>query len=133
MSKTRKIWLGIFTFLPMLLFIAYFIFFFAFIFSTFQNVENHDAVFPTTFMSNFAMLFILIMLSSLLSIGLLIYYIVHANNNAKNDSNKKLMWTLVLVFTSGIGSIVYYFVEILPMKPMKDKVKTSAAHENTAL
>lgn len=133
MSKTRKIWLGIFTFLPMLFLIAYFIFFFAFLFSTFQNAENYDAAFPAAFMSSFAILFTLIMLSGLLSIGLLIYYIVHANNNSENDSNKKLMWTLVLIFTSGIGSIVYYFVEILPLKPMKDKEKTSRANDLTAL
>ena len=72
-------------------------------------------------MANFAIMFVLIIIASFMSLGLLIYYIIHANNNAKNKNNKKLMWTLVLIFTYSIGSIVYYFAEILPIKT-QDKV-----------
>ncbi|WP_034058734.1 PLDc N-terminal domain-containing protein [Lacinutrix jangbogonensis] len=129
MTKTRKIWLGILTFLPLVFLITYFIFFFLFIFKTFGNIhrleamENNPGQFPAEFMANFAIMFLFIILSSFLSLGLLIYYIIHANNNIANDSNKKLMWTLILIFTSSIGSIVYYFVEILPYKTIDDKIK----------
>lgn len=119
MSKTRKIWLGIFTFLPLVFLIAYFIFFFTFFFSTFGDllaVENNPNEFPTKFMSSFALMSVFIMLMSFGSLALMIYYIIHAHNNETNDTNKKLMWTLVVIFTSTIGSIVYYFIEILPIK-----------------
>ena len=75
-----------------------------------------EGIFPKEFMANFAIMFIFIIIASLMSLGLMIYYIIHANNNPKNDSNKKLMWTLVLIFASSIASIVYYFVEIMPIK-----------------
>jgi len=124
MTKTRKIWLGILTFLPIVFLIAYLVFFFIFfigMFEDIQRLENNPNVFPSEFMANFAIMFVLIIVASFMSLGLLIYYIIHANNNAKNDNNKKLMWTLVLIFTSSIGSIVYYFAEILPIKT-QDKV-----------
>lgn len=81
-----------------------------------ENLENNPNEFPVKFMANFAFMFLFIMIASLGGLALMIYYIIHANNNKTNDSNKKLMWTLVLIFTSTIGSIVYYFVEILPVK-----------------
>lgn len=121
MSRTKKIWLGILTFLPILFVIAYFIFFFMFFFSStsglheVEQFEPNTHELPATYVANFAILFALILLAGFISIGLIIYYVIHANNNPKNDSNKKLMWILVLVFTSSIGSIVYYFVEILPL------------------
>ena len=124
MTNTRKIWLGILTFLPIVFLIAYLVFFFIFfigMFEDIQRLENNPNVFTSEFMANFAIMFVLIIIASFMSLGLLIYYIIHANNNAKNDNNKKLMWTLVLIFTSSIGSIVYYFAEILPIKT-QDKV-----------
>lgn len=117
MSKTRKIWLGILTFLPLVFFVAYFILFFFLFINTFQNIEQHNQnEFPVEFFTTFIGLFICIGFAALSSLGIMIYYIIHANNNTANDSNKKLMWTLILVFTSTIGSIVYYFIEIIPNK-----------------
>ncbi len=49
-----------------------------------------------------------------MSLAIMIYYIVHANNNPNNDSGKKIMWIIILIFVSSIGCVVYYFVEILP-------------------
>ncbi|NQY07428.1 MAG: PLDc N-terminal domain-containing protein, partial [Flavobacteriaceae bacterium] len=51
------------------------------------------------------------------SVGLLVYYIIHAVKNQKFDSNQRLMWILILVLAGMIGNIIYYFVEILPSKP----------------
>ncbi len=51
-----------------------------------------------------------------IKLGVMIYYIVHASNNLKNDNNTKIMWVVLLVLVSTIASIVYYFVEILPSK-----------------
>jgi heme/copper-type cytochrome/quinol oxidase subunit 4 len=60
---------------------------------------------------------ILIIVMALVSLGIKIYYIVHANQNTESDTNKKVMWTLLLIFVGTVGSIVYYFVEIIPTKP----------------
>jgi len=53
------------------------------------------------------------------SLGVKIYYIVHVNNTEGNDANKKVMWTLILIFLGLIASVVYYFIEIAPIKPIR--------------
>jgi hypothetical protein len=66
--------------------------------------------------------FIPIIIAGIISLVVTIYYIVHANSNVRNDTAKKIMWTVILVFVNGLGSIVYYFVEIIPGN---DKLKES--------
>lgn len=117
MTKQKKLWLGIFTFLPILCVIIYII---CFAFYMFSFVEVLDAqagdpnvADPSKFFVFFGLMFFMIIVSIVATIGLMIYYIVHANANPKLDSNQKLIWILVLVLAGGIGNIVYYFVEIL--------------------
>ena len=118
MSTAKKIWLGILTFLPLFLFILYFVMFFVFFLGNIGHMEDshHRDDFPIHMFASLFWIFMIIILASLLSIGIMIYYIIHANNNKANDNTKKIMWTIILIFTSTIGSIVYYFVEILPSK-----------------
>jgi len=75
-----------------------------------QNYEEPDHL----FLSGFGIMFVCLMLAVLLNLGLLVFYIIHAYKNEKFDSNLKLIWILVFLFGSGIGHIIYYFVEILP-------------------
>jgi len=76
--------------------------------------SNHGE-FPMEFIQSLAWFIILIIIMAIVSLGIKIYYIVHVNNNTKNDSNSKIIWTLLLIFVGLIGSIVYYFVEIVPL------------------
>jgi len=115
MSTSKKIWLGILTFLPFILFVVYFVLFFTLIIGNIQDLEqNNHREFPVEFLKGFALVFLPIILASILSLIIMVYYIVHANNNINNDNGKKIMWTLILIFVSSIGCLVYYFVEILP-------------------
>jgi heme/copper-type cytochrome/quinol oxidase subunit 4 len=63
--------------------------------------------------------FIIIILA-LVSFGTKIYYLVHVNSQTVNDTNKRVLWTLILIFTGFIGSIVYYFIEIVPLKKLNN-------------
>ncbi|HZH69509.1 MAG TPA: PLDc N-terminal domain-containing protein [Flavobacteriaceae bacterium] len=119
MSQSKKIFLGILTFLPLVLLLVYFFifskFFFAMVGSAADNPFHQDEM-PVMFFANFFWMFVLIGLSALISLGIMIYYIIHANKNPRLDSNQKIMWTLILIFVNSIGSIVYYFMEIIPLK-----------------
>ncbi|NLP58192.1 PLDc N-terminal domain-containing protein [Lutibacter sp. B1] len=117
MRSSTKIWLGIFTFLPFILFIVFFIFFFIFFLENIIELENHQNEFPIEFIQSLFGIITLIIIAGLTSLGIKIYYIVHTINNPENETNKKIMWTLILVFAGIIGSVVYYFIEILPLKP----------------
>lgn len=119
MNALSKFLLGFFTFLPIVLVIL----FFGFFFSTFleiileleQNQYHND--FPLEFVHYFFWFIAFIILISFVSLGIRIYYIVDTNSRTENDTNKRIMWTLLLIFVGTIASVVYYFIEILPARP----------------
>lgn len=118
MNSIQKFWLGFFTFLPILFIVLFFGFFFTVFLGNIEALDNsHHNEFPMEFMQSMMWFVILIIIMAMVSLGIKIYYIVHANNNKESDTNKKVMWTLLLIFVGTVGSIVYYFVEILPINP----------------
>ena len=119
MKPSTKFWLAIFTFLPIIFIILFFGFFFAVFLENIIELDQNHGEFPLEFIHSFFWFFVLIILAIIFSLGIKIYYIVHTNNNLENDTNKKIMWTLLLIFTGTIGAIVYYFIEIIPVKTIK--------------
>jgi len=113
MTKSQKIWLGILTFLPIVLIIIYVIILFGTLFFTFSEIDQGHQDPSYLFTGGFAFMFICMLAAVLLSLGLLVFYIIHVYKNEKFDSTIKLIWILVFLFASGIGPIIYYFVEIL--------------------
>ena len=116
MKSSTKFWLAIFTFLPLVLFVLIFVFFFTVFLENIIELENNQGEIPIAFFQSLTWFILLIVFMVLVSLGTKIYYIVHTNNNSENETNKKIMWTLILIFTGIIGSIIYYFVEIIPLK-----------------
>ncbi len=122
MKKSTKIWLGILTFLPILFVLIYFIGFITILVTQIPELERNTGEFPAVFLSSFFGILLLLFLALMLHLGVMIYYIIHANGNPKNDSTKKIMWILLLIFVGIIGNIVYYFLEIYPL----DNVENSS-------
>ncbi len=113
MSKSGKIITGILSFSPLLLLVGYFILFFSFFFQLFMNMgDGSKMADPGAFMVQFMGMFALLFLISILTLGLLIYFIVHINNNKKLDNNEKLIWILVIIFVGMIGKPVYWYMKI---------------------
>jgi hypothetical protein len=122
MTTSSKIWLGIFTFLPIVLFIVYLTLFFTLFLGSIHELDrSHHDEFPIQFIRDIFIVFIPLIVSGIISLIITIYYIVHANNNETNDTAKKIMWTVILIFVSCLGSIVYYFVEIIPSPKSLEK------------
>ena len=121
MSSIKKFWLGVFTFLPIILFIVYLTLFFTLFLNTIHQHDNgHHDEFPIQMIRMIFITFLPLIISFIISLILTIYYIVDANNNPQNDTGKKIMWTVILIFVSTLGCIVYYFVEILPERKTQD-------------
>ena len=116
MNRTQKIWLGVLTISPVFLFIAYFIFIFSFIISIIGNTARlsqtagaPDALaISTTFISAFAIVGLL----SLVSLGLMVYYIIHAVNNKAIESSERTAWILIFIFVGIIGFPIYWYLKI---------------------
>jgi len=119
MKSSTKFWLGLFTFLPLVLLILFFVFFFTIFFENIMELEQNNGEFPMEFLQSLIWVILLIVFMGITGLGVKIYYIVHTNNSQENDTNKKIMWTLILIFTGIIGSIIYYFTEITPLKTLK--------------
>jgi len=98
--------------------IGYFFFFFTFFFdiTSISETGRNELDDPDHFLGNFAFVFVSLAVALLSGIGILIYDIVHVVKNKKFTENNRLMWILILVLAGGIGSIIYYFMEILPEK-----------------
>ena len=122
MKAMSKFWLGIFTFLPIVLMVVIFVFFFTAMFENIIEADrgyyDHDD-FPVEFIHSMAWFVMVAVITGLISLGVRIFYIVHSVNNPDNDTGKRVMWIVILVFVGLIGSVVYYFAEILPKKPEK--------------
>ncbi len=116
MTSSTKFWLAIFTFLPIVFLILFFGLFFTVFLENIIELDQNHGEFPVEFIRSLFWFIPLIILIAVSSLGIKIYYIVHTNNTTSNDTNKKILWTLLLIFTGSIGSIVYYFIEIVPLK-----------------
>ena len=116
MKKFTKIWLGILTFLPMFLIFAYIFYIFTTFIPTAIRLEGSHQEVPMEFFQSISVMILFIVLAIIIKMGIMIYYIVHASNNPKNENNTKIMWIVLLVLVGTISSIVYYFLEILPSK-----------------
>ncbi|NNM22118.1 MAG: hypothetical protein HKO54_01090 [Flavobacteriaceae bacterium] len=113
MTKSKKVWLGIFTFMPIVLVVAYLVLIFGSVFLNMPQTEGYEES-SFSFRAGIGLAIACILLAVVISLALLIIYIIHVNNNPKLDSNQKLMWILIILLAQGIGHIVYYFVEIIP-------------------
>lgn len=107
MNKNTKIFLGVLTFLPIPLILFYFI-------SFFNMIASIEAGNEAVILNSFVGLFGTMAIAALLTFGLMIYYIIHVNQQKENDSNDRLLWTLVLIFAGGIGTILYWILKIWP-------------------
>ena len=115
MSHSRKIWLGILTFLPFLLTLVYIIYFFTFFLGNIIQADQQAQDFPVEILHSLSYIIGIVITAVVVKVAIMIYYIVHVSSSSK-DSNTKIMWIVLLVLVSSIASLVYYFVEIIPSK-----------------
>src|SRR4249920_1563257 len=112
MSRSSKIILGILSFLPFLLLIFYMGAVFNFVLEMIQishQSEKPDAVFMWTRMAG---VFIWAIVLGILTLGLKIYYIIHAINNKLIDQTEKIVWVLVFIFFGIVGYPAYWISRI---------------------
>lgn len=60
---------------------------------------------------------------SVLSLGLLIFYIIHAGTNQHISTAMKVVWIVLLFFLGAVVQVVYYFMEIVPEHSLTAKLE----------
>jgi TM2 domain-containing membrane protein YozV len=108
MSKNIKLLVGLLTLLPLIGF-GFYIWTFIKIFMSIASAGAPDAV---AIGSDFMPIITTLLLTVLMSIGLLVFYIVHAVKNKSLTSDERLMWILLFVFISTIAFMIYWALKI---------------------
>ncbi|MFT4879338.1 MAG: hypothetical protein ACI80P_001356 [Flavobacteriales bacterium] len=111
MTRTAKMFLGVITLLPYVLLVLYILSFFKGIIDI-SSQAPADANSPAVFLLSMGLSAVTLLLLILLSIGLFIFYLVHTLNNPRLDKNQKIIWGILLVTSSHLGNLIYWFFQI---------------------
>ncbi len=105
MERGSRIWLGIFTFLPIVLLIAYMVFFALILSDIF--LHNKDV----SLLAEIGPALLVALAIGIIAFGLFIYYIIHVINS-KTDTNEKILW-LIFFFTCNLFAFpIYWYMRI---------------------
>lgn len=118
LNKTSKIILGVLTFIPLLFAISFLIFIVINFFSVFFSQEP---AMPMMLFSYLGHIIPYVFPVVLLSLGLFVFYIVHIVQNPVIDTEKRILWIVVVFFAYGVALPTYWFIHIWKNKPAKDK------------
>jgi uncharacterized membrane protein len=110
MSRSSKVFVGILSFLPLVLLIVLLFMFFR-IFPTIIEWGNYEPS-PQEVFSYFGPIFILGFGIGILSLGLLIFFIIHLIGNKTMDSTEKIIWILVFLFAGIVGYPIYWYLRV---------------------
>lgn len=109
MSRSSKAFIGVLSFLPIVLLIVFLVMFLR----TLPGfVEwDHD---PTAqeVISVFGPVFFLGVLMGILSLGLLVFFIIHLVRNKNMDGTERVIWVLVFLFAGLVGYPIYWYMRV---------------------
>lgn len=105
MERGSRIWLGIFTFLPLLLVFTYAAFFAMIVRDL--ALQNGDI----SLLADIGPALLLVLSLGIVALGLYIYYIIHVVYS-KMDSNEKILWLIFFVTCNVIAFPVYWYMKI---------------------
>ncbi len=112
MNHSSKILLGIITFLPIVLTGLILSAALTLVFQEVSSGTHLQEADPAFLFGNVFYIIGLASIIGLLSVGLMIFYIIHVLNNKAIDKTLQVVWILILIFTSGIGTMVYWYMNI---------------------
>jgi hypothetical protein len=111
MSRSSKLFIGILSFLPIVLVFVMFFMVLRLI-PNFIEWSDHNDPGPQEVFSVFGPLFIIGFGMAILSIGLLIFFIMHLLRHKALDSTERVIWILVFLFAGIIGYPIYWYMRI---------------------
>ena len=120
-SQTGKIIIGILTILQLFIGLFAMIWFF----SAFLPViiGGNEAEIEQLVLFSMGKFIIMAIILGILSLGVLIFYLVHAGTNKHISTTMKVIWVLLLLFFGSIVEVVYFFMEIVPEKSMTGRIE----------
>ncbi len=110
MNRSSKILTGILSFLPIILGVVIIFQVFS-LFPNFFQWDEHEPD-PYTVFSTMWPVFMTGIIAAIVGLGALIFFIVHMLNNKRVETNERIIWILVFIFTGSIGFPIYWYMRI---------------------
>jgi len=110
MSRSSKLFIGILSFLPIILLVVLFVMIIG-MFPTFIEWDRYDPA-PQEVVSFVVPVFILGFGMAILSIGLLVFFIMHLLRHKAMDSTERIIWILVFLFAGIVGYPIYWYMRV---------------------
>ncbi|PAU93345.1 hypothetical protein CK503_11435 [Aliifodinibius salipaludis] len=109
LNKSAKIVLGIITFLPLLFTISILGFI---IFNFFSMFFSQEPQIPMMLFSYLSYILPYLFVIILLTLGLFVFYIVHLIQNSFLDTEKRILWIVVVFLLYGFAIPIYWYIHI---------------------
>lgn len=127
MTRSKKIFLGVLSVMPILLTIGLLIYLFIGFIPQMISIDQQygNDVPPMAVLSHVFGFVLYAIILSLFHLGLLIYFIIHAINNKTVKPEERIIWILVFIFVSTIGFVVYWAIRIWPDEKKEEPLPSS--------
>ncbi|MBX3242772.1 MAG: hypothetical protein KIT80_03380 [Chitinophagaceae bacterium] len=113
MSKSYKLWTGILSIIPFILFLLYMGWFFTSFAEVMVTAINQEqAPVETAFIKSIMGVAMIAIVMGLVTLAAIIVFIINAANNKSIESAERIMWILLFVFVGMIAFPLYWFLRI---------------------
>lgn len=111
LSKTQKILLGIASGWPLVYILLFMIAIFG-LMALSPGEPGDGGQLDPVFGAGFVVLMLVHVFTIFMSLGLTVFYIVHAVKNTKLDSNMRIIWIVLFFFVGIIAEPIYWYLQI---------------------
>lgn len=86
-------------------------------------MTGDEAAIQAMFLASIGGFIIGVFLMAILSMGITVFYIVHAASNKSIGTGMKLLWILLVFIFGSIVQVAYFFMEVVPEKSMTARIE----------
>lgn len=118
MNGTKKTWLGVLSFTPLLISIIFVIFAVFIYIKLIIGMVNHSLNYANgiEFLYSIIWLLVVAILLNVINYAVLIVFTIHIVKNKKIDDTTKILYLLGIYFLTTIIPIIYFFIEVAGKK-----------------